>query len=413
MNKDFQNNDCIENVNCLACESDSLRTILDLGKQPLANSYHDGETLTTYPLKLNVCTKCYHLQQSHAVNPDLMFKNYLYVSGTTKTLHSYFDDFAKKTLEYFTEAKTILDIACNDGTQLDYYKRLGLITYGIDPAENLHNDAVKKGHIIACDYFTKDSAQTLNDSFDIITAQNVFAHTRYEHEFLLDCKEIMHDKSVLFIQTSQANMIINNEFDTVYHEHMSFFNTLSMKTLVERAGLYLNDVFKTDIHGTSYVFVITKTNHIKKTGVEDSLISERLSGLYDMITYGDYVAKCYHATFTLKKELLNYRKEGYIIAGYGAAAKGNTFLNFGDIKLDFIIDDNPLKHNLLTPGQDIKILPISYLNDFNESQKIIYVPLAWNFYEEIKKRVLAVRNNSNDIFVKYFPHLKEEKNITV
>ena len=405
----FQKTECIENAQCLACGNKNIRTILDLGKQPLANSYHKGEILPTYPLKLNLCTECFHLQQSHAVHPDLMFKNYLYVSGTTKTLHQYFEDFSKKTLEYYPKAKNILDIACNDGTQLDYYKKIGLTTYGIDPAENLYEECAKKGHEVVCDYFTKASAARLEKKFDLITAQNVFAHTRYEYEFLLDCAEIMHDESVLFIQTSQANMIVNNEFDTIYHEHMSFFNTLSMKTLVERAGLVLSDVFKTDIHGTSYVFVITKNGHIKGLGVEENLDSEKKDGLYDMVTYGDYVSKCYHATFTLKNRIEEFRKDGYVIAGYGAAAKGNTFLNFGNIKLDFVVDDNPLKCNLMTPGQDIPIVPVSHIASLGEEEKVVFVPLAWNFYAEIKKRVLEVRNNKNDFFVRYFPKFIVDK----
>jgi 2-polyprenyl-3-methyl-5-hydroxy-6-metoxy-1,4-benzoquinol methylase len=174
-----------------------------------------------------------------------MFKNYLYVSGTTQTLKDYFDLFAKKTLEYAPNAKNILDIANNDGTQLDSYQKLGLKTYGIDPAVNLYNEAVSKGHKVICDYFNLDTIKQFNNSFDIITAQNVFAHNKYTVDFLLSCKTLMHDESVLFIQTSQANMVLNNEFDTIYHEHLSFFNTnsIGLTKLIEvkATKLYSND----------------------------------------------------------------------------------------------------------------------------------------------------------------------------
>ena len=337
-----------------------------------------------------------------------MFRHYLYVSGTTQTLKDYFDSFAQKTLEYVPHAKNILDIACNDGTQLDSYKKLGLKTFGIDPAENLHKDAVAKGHEIVCDYFNTSTIHSFKDiKFDIITAQNVFAHTKYTTDFLESCKQIMNNSSVLFIQTSQANMVLNNEFDTVYHEHLSFFNTNSMKTLVERCGLILKDVFKTDIHGTSYVFVITKFDPVFKPKVIKTWEVEKEKGLYDILTYPSYALKCYKATFELKQKLEELKKEGYLLVGYGAAAKGNTLLNFGKINLDVVIDDNPLKQNLYTPGMDIPIVSSDYLIDpLIKNEKIAFIPLAWNFFKEIKSRIKTKRDNNNDLFIKYFPGLE-------
>ncbi len=184
----------IQNTECLACGKLNLRSILDLGKQPLANNYHTGEEQEEYPLNLNLCQNCFHLQLSHTVNPDLMFKNYLYVSGTTKTLRDYFDFFASKTLEYLPNAKNVLDIACNDGTQLDSYSKLGLETHGIDPAENLYNDCKSRGHNVICDYFNSETYHKFEGkTFDIITAQNVFAHTSYTVDFLNTCKNVMND----------------------------------------------------------------------------------------------------------------------------------------------------------------------------------------------------------------------------
>jgi hypothetical protein len=200
-------------------------------------------------------------------------------------------------------------------------------------------------------------------------------------------------------------MVINNEFDTIYHEHLSFFNTNSMKRLVERCGLKLSDVFKTDIHGISYVFVITKKD-LGKVGVQNMLKFEQEKGLYDILTYPEYALKCYKATYDLKNKLQELKNEGYILVGYGAAAKGNTLLNFGRINLDFIIDDNPLKQGLFTPGRDIEIINSDYLSELDESRKVVFVPLAWNFFKEIKSRIKAKRNNKNDLFIKYFPGLE-------
>ena len=403
MNKEFQIS-CIENKTCLACEKSSIKTILDLGEQPLANSYHNGEILEEYPLKLNVCTNCFHLQLSHTVNPDLMFRNYLYVSGTSQTLKNYFEWFATKTLKYCPNAKTVLDIACNDGTQLDFFKNLGIKTYGIDPALNLYETASSKGHKIICDYLNKSSTTKFNNlKFDILTAQNVFAHTKYVKDFLESCKLLMHEESKLFIQTSQANMIMNNEFDTIYHEHISFFNTNSMKTLVESCGLYLNDVFKTDIHGTSYVFVISKSKI--DTSVGEMLNIEKENKLYDILTYSEYAFKSYKITYDLKQKLIELKSKNYMLIGYGAAAKGNTLLNFGKIKLDLIIDDNPLKQDLFTPGMNIPIKNSKILETINTETKIAFIPLAWNFYEEIINKIKQKRNISSDLYIKYFPNI--------
>jgi 2-polyprenyl-3-methyl-5-hydroxy-6-metoxy-1,4-benzoquinol methylase len=400
----------IHNTECLACGKSDLRSILDLGKQPLANNYHNGKTQDEYPLNLNLCQDCFHLQLSHTVNPDLMFKNYLYVSGTAKTLRDYFDYFASKTLEYLPNATKILDIACNDGTQLDSYLKLGLQTYGIDPAENLYEDSKLRGHDIICDYFNSDTSHKFEGkTFDIITAQNVFAHTSYTVDFLNTCKEVMDNDSLLFIQTSQANMVRNNEFDTIYHEHLSFFSSNSMKSLVERCGMTLYDIFKTDIHGTSYVFVISKSKKEPKDGVSKNLLEEKELGMTDVLTYPEYSLKCYQSTFNLKKKLEDMKNDGYILVGYGAAAKGNTLLNFGKISLDFIIDDNPLKQNLLTPGMNIPIFGPEKINQISEKDKVVFVPLAWNFYSEIRNRITERRKNNNDFFVKYFPTLILEK----
>jgi len=196
--------------NCLCCDNNKLLKILDLNKQPLANSYHDmNKKLDEFPLALNLCDNCYHLQLTHAINPDLMFKNYLYVSGTTNTLKKYFEWFASFTLSYKSDSKSILDIACNDGTQLDCYKKLGLITYGIDPAKNISLLSKNKGHEIIIDYFNEKSIGKLNNKkFDIITAQNVFAHNSYPLEFLKMCNKILNNDGYLFIQTSQANMVL-------------------------------------------------------------------------------------------------------------------------------------------------------------------------------------------------------------
>jgi len=392
--------DCREKKNCICCDYENLETILNLGEQPLANSYHNNdEELPKFPLKLNLCTKCFHLQLSHIVNPDLLFRNYLYVSGTSDTLQKYFEWFVNFVAEYTNiEKGSVLDIACNDGTQLDYFKNKGWSTYGIDPSENLF-EVSSKNHDIICDYFTHTH---YDRKFDVITAQNVFAHNETAKDFLDNCYELMDDNSFLFIQTSQSEMINNNEFDTIYHEHLSFFNINSFNELTKRTKLNLIDVIKTPVHGISYVFVLSKQK-INNFLVSNLISVEKEKGLLSYDTYDNYRNNVLEIVQTFTESIEGYRKDGYKIIGYGAAAKGMTFLNFANVKMDFIIDDNPLKQGLYTPGNNTEIKSIDFLNDYSDDDKIVFVPLAWNFFKEIKKRVKKVRDNKNDIYIKYFP----------
>jgi SAM-dependent methyltransferase len=400
--------DAKELKECLCCGSEKLKLVLDLNEQPLANSFKKTaeEDEPTFPLRLNICEECTHLQLSHAVNPDLLFKNYLYVSGTSQTLRDYFDWFAKETLTYAPDAKTVLDIACNDGSQLNSFKALGLKTFGVDPAENLH-PLSNANHEVVCDYFKEKYVYHYKmKQLDIITAQNVFAHNDYPLEFLQQCRDIMHDASVLFIQTSQADMIKNNEFDTIYHEHLSFFNASSMSALARRAGLHLIDIRKTPIHGNSYMFVFKKTAE-DTSKVDAVLAEEREQGLQDMNTYLAYADRAATIVEDLKQTIMHYRTLDYLIVGYGAAAKGNTLLNFGEVHLDYIIDDNPLKQGLYSPGMSTPVVPIAKLDDYADT-KVAFVPLAWNFFTEIRKNIKNKRDREGDVFIRYFPTIKVE-----
>lgn len=393
-------------INCLCCNGTNLVQVLDLGNQPLANSYPvDLQEENRFPLQLNFCADCYHLQLSAAVEPDLLFKNYLYVSGTTETLRNYFDEFAKLTLQFLPKAKTVLDIACNDGSQLNSFKKLGIQTYGVDPAENLYSLSSDQGHSIYCNYFDSSFAEKLNMEFDIITAQNVFAHNSDPFGFLVAASKMMGPESLLFIQTSQANMIINNEFDTIYHEHISFFNTNSLKTVVERAGLHLVKVFKTPIHGTSYVFVISKSKP-SVDNVKDTLSEESQKGLYSLSKYSIYSDNCNRIAKEYHECINKYKNQGIKCVGYGAAAKGTVFLNFSNTSLDVVIDDNPLKWGRYMPGVKTPICGPEYLSNCDPDKTVI-TPLAWNFFDEITRRVQ--NHLKNTTYIRYFPSLKIEK----
>jgi SAM-dependent methyltransferase len=400
-----QNHNCVRLDSCVACGSNNLKLTLDLGQQPLANSYklNRDDQQAEYPLAINRCTDCYHVQLTHSVRPELMFEDYLYVSGTSRTMHDHMERFASFT-DQFVRSKVVLDVGCNDGTQLDYYKKLGYRTLGVDPAKNLYAESSKR-HDIYCDYFDRDLISTLSGSnIGLIVAQNVFAHGPDPLRFLLNARSLMDDDTVLVIQTSQANMILNNEFDTIYHEHISFFNIQSMDRLCKRAGLHLSGVEYMPLHGTSFVFIIHKIDD--GSGVDDLIDTERHNGLYDEETYIRYERNAMKIVSDLVSECEAVREGSgnCNLVGYGAAAKGMTLLNFAKLNLDFIVDDNPLKQGRYTPGMSIPIVSADKLNDL--TGKTLFVPLAWNFFDEIRTRIKQKHDDENDLFITYFPNVE-------
>lgn len=394
----------VENNTCLACGSSNIHTALDLGNQPLANAYKDSadQAEGQYPLAVTLCHNCYHLQLSHTVDPSIIYRNYLYATGTNQTIKDYSRWFAEFSQEYVGSLKTVLDIGCNDGTQLNYFKDLGVATYGIDPAENLHPKS-SENHNVVCDFFGPGAVPKLNGvGYDLITAQNVCAHNPDPLNFLQACNALMSDNTLLFVQTSQADMVLNDEFDTIYHEHVNFFNANSMKHVANRAGLFLIDVVKAPIHGNSYIFVLSKQNS-RPRHVNNIIAMEKSYGLLDLKTYQQWEITVRNNVKDLVDTLNQFRQQGFTLVGYGAAAKGNTLLNFGNIKLDFIVDDSPLKQGKFTPGTSCPIVSIAELDNYTAQDKLLFVPLAWNFFAEIQRKIKASRTNANDRFVKYFP----------
>jgi len=380
---------------------------LDLGQQPLANSYKltAEESETRYPLAVFLCHNCFHLQLTHTVNPAIIYKNYLYATGTNQTIQEYCQWFAAFVKEYIGHAGSVLDIGCNDGTQLNYFATAGFATYGIDPAENLHC-TIDARHTVLCDFFGPAAVYKLKKiAYNVIIAQNVFAHSPNPANFLTSCRELMSDDTMLFIQTSQSDMVLHNEFDTIYHEHINYFNANSMNQLALRVGLNLVDILKTPIHGNSYIFVLSRLQE-RPLHLGNIIAMERAAGLLSVETYTHWNTSVQNIVLELKTELTSFRGQGYVLIGYGAAAKGVTLINFADIHLDFIIDDSLLKQGRFTPGTSTIIVSRDHLSQYTQQHRLLFVPLAWNFFTEIRQRIQAVRNNPQDRFIKYFPRLE-------
>ncbi len=384
---------------CRVCKSNNIFEILDLKTQPPPNRLSDVfYKFLSFPLKLNCCNECSHLQLDGVINPIIMFSNYTYLSGVTKTMNDYFKNFVLSLNKTNYSDLSVLDIACNDCCLLDYFKLAGYNTYGIDPAENLLKNI--KNHNVVCGFFNKESVEILlntyntllNKKFDVITAFNVFAHLDDIYDFINNIEKISDENTDIYIQTSQCDMIKNNEFDTIYHEHLSFFTLKSMLRFLSNTSFYLHDIKIVPVHGNSYLF------HIKK---QNKTIKERLDYELNCIFYEKYKQNINN---WINQLILNLKKDNNVIIGVGASAKGITILNYiygklleNDIVIDSIIDENPLKINKKIDAVNLEIKAFNHIETIKHP--ITFILFAWNFQKELKDKISKLRNNSNDRFI--------------
>ena len=391
---------------CVACGSNFLIEVLNLGNQPLANELKEKVTSQShsYPLILNRCSICCHCQLSISVNPEILFSHYLYESGTTHTLKLYFDEFVSKYISIRGSNLKVLDIASNDGTFLVEVKKHGHKVLGVDPAANLLGKALSSEVNTVCAYWPSELGNFLQ-KVDVIVAMNVLAHVPDPLTFLVACKDLLSNDGVILVQTSQAKMIEMGQFDTMYHEHISFFNTKSMQSLASRAGLKLSNVNYENIHGISYVWELTnKDENISETN--PILEHEKKVGLFEDNIYNEFRNFSSTLISEVKLVLETERSAGMKIIGYGAAAKGNTFICHAGLKLDFMVDDNELKQGLFTPQTNFEILSPHVLQSISEP--ICFLVPAWNFVSEIASKIRLIRDPKMHVLdqvVTYFPKL--------
>jgi len=375
---------------CLCCGS-PLVSVMDFGETVLANNYAVKEK---FPLAVNRCTQCHHLQLSHSVAPDILFSDYPYYSGQSHSFVEFTRKFAGVVAQgcaYSLQKLRVLDIACNDGTQLDAFKELGFDTFGVEPCQRVASVAGAKGHTVDCSMLEKSG---LTGVFDVLVAQNVLAHTPTPLEFLKKCATLMDDKSRLFLMTSQANMIPDAEFDTVYHEHLSYFCARSLRVLLNRAGLMLRDMVLADIHGGSYVATVVRGD--AGTWVSYQELHELRDGRYSAETYRVWRQRVADKILRTRKLVEDFRERGYVIVGCGAPAKGISFLNISGIQVDRLFDTTPFKWGKVAAGREIE--PFSKIGELTGG-KVLFIILPWNFEREVRENVLALRTNSLDIFI--------------
>jgi SAM-dependent methyltransferase len=327
-------------IPCVVCGSHDLQEVLDLDRQPLANDFKktaaDAEQCERYPLKLVRCRKCHHSQLSSLVDRGHLFSHYLYMSGTSKTLHEHFTWLARKVIAERsgdqTVPGTVLELACNDGTQLDVFKQRGWRTYGVDPAENLVQMAQGKGHRVHVGFWGAQAIDGLPDPahLDAILAQNVLAHTGRPIDFLRACHDAMGASTKLYVQTSQCEMFLTGQFDTVYHEHVSFFSGHSFLQAAEAAGLTIVDIELVPIHGKSCLVTMRKGRSLSvgSKALAALLDKEVALGMTGDAFYDRYRRRALSLRRWMHSQLNDLHGRGYTLIAYGAAAKGMVLLHF-------------------------------------------------------------------------------------
>jgi nucleoside-diphosphate-sugar epimerase/2-polyprenyl-3-methyl-5-hydroxy-6-metoxy-1,4-benzoquinol methylase len=406
---------------CRVCKrSERMAVLYDFGTQPNANHYlsrhdpHRQGDLPVHPLRLDVCRNCYHTQISYTLPPADVFSNYIYLSGTSTTMRHFFRDFAAKTVAETGVMHNghVLEIACNDGSLLDWYQALGWTTYGYDPAANIHAISSAKGHRVTVGFWGTDPVPDDYPPFDLVVAQNVCAHVPDPVAFLAACRKVMHDRTLLYIQTSQSEMIERGQYDTAYHEHLSFFTVRSMNIAANMAGLVVDDVEKVDVHGSSYLFRLRLASSVDITQ-HPLYLYERNIGLYDDLLYYVFVEKVNE----LGRWLRALSSGTHAVlgttpwVGYGAAAKGMTVLNSLDwrLPLHYIVDDSPCKQGYLATNRKYPIVSPSTFRDYaplcvdGSHEAVVVFVLAWNFLPEIKERTKALRPGMTTYFVVTYP----------
>ncbi len=381
--------------NCRSCGNTDLKRVVSLGYQPLANNLlnkKDDES-ELYPLEMNYCNKCYNCQLSVAVNPKKMFSNYLYTSSTSKIFRSHFVEAAKKyvkELKLNKKKSYIIDVGSNDGVALKPFLNLGFKKIlGIEPAKNLAKLANKNKIKTFNGFLDKKNIKKIKKNADLILASNVFAHSDKLKEMASCMISLLSRKGTLIIEVQYlVNTMKDLTFDNIYHEHYNYWSLTSLVNFFNQFDAKIYKSEQVDTHGGSIRVYIKKGKKVKiDTSVKKMLKEEEKFGIKNYKTYQKFGEKVYKLRENVLLNIKKLKASNKTIIGYGAPAKATTALNFFGIskEIDFIVEDNKLKHNKFIPGVKIPIKDKSKV----KSKKNTLLVLAWNFYNDIKK------NNSN------------------
>ncbi len=384
---------------CRSCGNTDLRRVVSLGYQPLANNLLNKkeEKCDLYPLEVNYCDKCHNCQLSVAVDPKKMFTNYLYTSSTSKVFRNHFVVATKKYIKELKLNKKksyIIDVGSNDGVALKPFLDLGFKKIlGVEPAKNLANLANRNKIKTFNGFLEKKNLKKIKKNADLILASNVFAHSDKLKEMAECMLTLLSKKGSIVIEVQYLmNTLKDLTFDNIYHEHYNYWSLTSLVYFFNQLNAKIYRSEKVDTHGGSIRVYIKKDQRVKiETSVKKMLLEEEKYGIKDFKTYQKFGEKVYRIRENVLENIKKLKNKNKTIIGYGAPAKATTALNFFGLseEIDFIVEDNNLKHNKFIPGVKIPIKDRSKI----QSKNNILLVLAWNFYDDIKKNNLNLSDN--------------------
>ncbi len=403
---------------CRFCANELKYTFVDLGATPLANSYLKEEDLDKaepfFSLHARICEKCFLVQLPELEKPENIFSDYLYFSSYSQTWLEHAKDYSDKMTEKFglNENSLVVEIASNDGYLLQYFKEKNVNVLGVEPAANVAEVAIGKGVPTEVRFFGTETANELvrdGKRADLTAANNVLAHVPNINDFVAGFTIILKEEGVATFEFPHLlNLIEKNQFDTIYHEHFSYLSLTTVEKIFDAHGLAVFDVEQLPTHGGS-LRVYTQHAGTGKQAVSENVANLKsveeefgLSNIRKLVTYDEQVKKTKRA---LLETLIELKNEGKQIVAYGAAAKGNTLMNYCGIKTDFIdyvCDLNPNKQNNFLPGTRIRIVSPERIAETKPDYVLI---LPWNLADELIKQNEFIRR-WNGKFILPIPNVK-------
>lgn len=395
---------------CLICHADGVELFLDLGATALANQFLRADELQSaelkFPLRVGFCRLCGHVQLLDRVPPRAMFESYIYVSSASDTLKTHLWELSDELVRRYGlgAADLVIDIGCNDGTLLHGFKRHGVRLLGVDPAANLAAFAAADRIERYVDLFTAENARVVAHRWGragLVTATNTFPHIQELGDFIAGIETVLRPGGVLVLEMHYLlDLVEQVAFDTIYHEHVSYWALTPMAELFARHGMAIVDAERVPLHhGQLRVHVQRQGEGVALPSVERLIAAERNAGLGQFETYVKFAERARKIKGDLHESLAAFARHGQRVAGYGAPAKGNTLLSYLDIDaelLPYIADRSPLKQGLFTPGTHIPVVaPERLLTD----QPDYLLLLAWNFADEIMAQQAEYRRRGGRFMV--------------
>ncbi len=389
---------------CRICDAPLRHSFCDLGMSPLSNAFLDAAQLQQmerfYPLHAYVCDRCFLVQLQEFESPQHIFSDYVYFSSYSQTWLDHAREYAEYMVKRFGygSSSQVIEVASNDGYLLQYFKKKDIPVLGIEPAENVADVARQAGIPTLTCFFSTETATDLNAKglqADLLLGNNVLAHVPPLNDFVRGLKITLKPRGVITMEFPHLLQLMReNQFDTIYHEHFCYFSFLTVEQLLARHGLKLFDVQKLTTHGGSLrIFAAHEADAAK--GIEPAVralrAEEREAGLDRLDTYRDFAERVKHTKRRLLQFLIEAKAAGKTVVGYGAPAKGNTLLNYCGIRndfLDYTVDRSPHKQGKFLPGTHI---PVFHPDCIRETRPDYVLILPWNIADEVQEQMSDIR----------------------